>query len=65
MRRPPFTVRQLLAWADAHHERAGQWPQPVLSGHYHHHRGLLLSFWVPRRIRLPKLAWASAADAFE
>jgi hypothetical protein len=23
---PPLTVEQILAWADAHHERTGQWP---------------------------------------
>src|SRR5436305_905643 len=23
---PPFTVRQILAWADAHHRRTGVWP---------------------------------------
>lgn len=23
---PPFTVTQILHWADAHHERAGEWP---------------------------------------
>ena len=23
---PPFTVRQILAWADAHHKRTGTWP---------------------------------------
>ncbi len=23
---PPFTVRQILAWADAHHKRNGKWP---------------------------------------
>jgi hypothetical protein len=24
--RPPLTAEQILAWADAHHERAGRWP---------------------------------------
>jgi hypothetical protein len=24
---PPLTIPQLLAWADAHHERTGQWPK--------------------------------------
>jgi hypothetical protein len=24
--RPTLTVQQILAWADAHHERTGQWP---------------------------------------
>jgi hypothetical protein len=24
--RPPLTVEQILAWADAHHARAGAWP---------------------------------------
>jgi hypothetical protein len=24
---PPLTVEQILAWADAHHERTGAWPQ--------------------------------------
>jgi hypothetical protein len=23
---PPLTVEQILAWADAHHERTGRWP---------------------------------------
>ena len=23
---PPFTIEQILAWADAHHERTGKWP---------------------------------------
>jgi hypothetical protein len=23
---PPFTVRRILAWADAHHRRTGEWP---------------------------------------
>src|SRR5438128_75407 len=26
MRLPPFEVRQILAWADAHHRRTGDWP---------------------------------------
>jgi hypothetical protein len=26
-RRPPLTVAQILAWADAHHARTGQWPR--------------------------------------
>jgi hypothetical protein len=25
-RPPPLTVRQILAWADAHHQRTGKWP---------------------------------------
>jgi hypothetical protein len=25
-RRPPLTVEQILAWADAHHTRTGTWP---------------------------------------
>ena len=25
-RRPPLTVEQILAWADTHHARTGQWP---------------------------------------
>jgi hypothetical protein len=25
-RRPPLTVEQVLAWADAHHARTGRWP---------------------------------------
>jgi hypothetical protein len=29
--RPPLTVEQILAWADAHQRRTGQWPG-VLSG---------------------------------
>jgi hypothetical protein len=29
--RPPVTVEQILAWADAHHSRTGRWPG-VLSG---------------------------------
>jgi hypothetical protein len=29
--RPPLAVEQILAWADAHHERTGDWPG-VLSG---------------------------------
>jgi hypothetical protein len=24
--RPPLTVEQILAWADAHHARTGRWP---------------------------------------
>ena len=24
--RPPLTIEQILAWADAHHARAGAWP---------------------------------------
>jgi hypothetical protein len=24
--RPPFTIKQILAWADAHHRRTGRWP---------------------------------------
>jgi hypothetical protein len=27
MNRPPLTVEQILAWADAHHARTGQWPK--------------------------------------
>ena len=30
-RKPPLTVKQILAWADAHRQRTGQWPQ-ILSG---------------------------------
>jgi hypothetical protein len=26
-RRPPLTVEQILAWADAHHARVGRWPR--------------------------------------
>ena len=26
MPRPPLTVKQILAWADAHRERTGHWP---------------------------------------
>lgn len=33
---PPFTVKQILAWADAFHRRTGQWPKansgPVAAG---------------------------------
>jgi hypothetical protein len=25
-RRPPLTVEQILAWADAHYARTGRWP---------------------------------------
>jgi hypothetical protein len=25
-RRPPLTVEQILAWADAYHARTGRWP---------------------------------------
>src|SRR5687767_5923133 len=25
-RRPRLTIEQILVWADAHHERTGQWP---------------------------------------
>ena len=25
-RKPPLTIKQILAWADAHHERTGRWP---------------------------------------
>ena len=25
---PPLTIEQILAWADAHHARTGQWPTP-------------------------------------
>jgi hypothetical protein len=28
-RRPPLTVEQILAWADAYHERMGRWPTPA------------------------------------
>jgi hypothetical protein len=32
---PPFTLTQILAWADTHHTRTGQWPQresgPILN----------------------------------
>ena len=26
LRRPALTIQQILAWADAHHERTGKWP---------------------------------------
>ena len=26
-KRPPLTIKQILAWADAHHARTGQWPR--------------------------------------
>jgi hypothetical protein len=26
MRKPPLTIEQILAWADAHHARTGRWP---------------------------------------
>ena len=26
MKKPPLTIEQILAWADAHHERTGCWP---------------------------------------
>jgi hypothetical protein len=29
---PPLTVEQILAWADAHHERTGQWPRTAPGG---------------------------------
>jgi hypothetical protein len=32
LRRPQLTVAQILAWADAHHVRTGQWPHAD-SGH--------------------------------
>ena len=25
--RTPLTIKQILAWADAHHRRTGQWPK--------------------------------------
>jgi hypothetical protein len=28
-KRPPLTVEQVLAWADAHHQRTGHWPSHV------------------------------------
>jgi hypothetical protein len=34
---PPFTLRKILAWADAHHQRTGKWPLrtsgPVTEAH--------------------------------
>src|SRR5262245_7306945 len=30
---PPLTIEQILAWADAHHERTGEWPLKERSGH--------------------------------
>jgi hypothetical protein len=35
---PPLTVEQILAWADAHHRRTGQWPK-VKSGPIPESRG--------------------------
>ncbi len=29
---PPFTIKQILAWADAHHELTGNWPIAKKSG---------------------------------
>ncbi len=29
LRRPPLTIEQILAWADEHHRRTGQWPTSV------------------------------------
>ena len=26
LHRPPLTIAQILAWADAHHKRTGEWP---------------------------------------
>src|SRR5580765_3813227 len=26
---PPFTIKQILVWADEHHKRTGQWPSLV------------------------------------
>jgi hypothetical protein len=40
MQRPPLTVAQILAWADAHHARTGRWPRkdsgaiPEATGEY-------------------------------
>ena len=31
-KRPPLTIKQILAWADAHHARTGKWPH-MDSGH--------------------------------
>jgi hypothetical protein len=31
-KRPPLTIKQILAWADAHHARRGKWPH-MDSGH--------------------------------
>jgi len=25
-RKPPLSIKQILAWADAHHKRTGEWP---------------------------------------
>lgn len=33
-RRPPLTIEQILDWADAHHQRTGQWPS-TMSGPVH------------------------------
>ncbi len=30
--RPALTVEQILAWADAHHERTGEWPTSTKRG---------------------------------
>ncbi len=30
--RPPLTISQILAWADAYHARTGQWPKKYKSG---------------------------------
>jgi hypothetical protein len=36
-RRPPLTVRQILAWADSHRARTGSWPTAD-SGYVHGNR---------------------------
>jgi hypothetical protein len=32
MRRPELTIKQILAWADAHYERTGRWPEAKKGG---------------------------------
>jgi hypothetical protein len=27
LRKPPLSIKQILAWSDAHHERTGKWPK--------------------------------------
>ncbi len=61
---PPLTIRQILAWADAHHEKTGRWPNrssgpvdgapgetwsAITAALHQCHRGL------PRRSSLAKL----------
>jgi hypothetical protein len=41
-RKPPLTVAQILAWADAHHARTGRWPS-CTEGHI---RGAPSETWV-------------------